>query len=236
MSPDPDWAGIGDLLPISPRSQTPHSPIPRATPSRRDLARKIPIADWARIGNFSIGILPRFPICRDLGKSGNPDFARESGIGGCEMGLRMCALRQPCLLATLQLENTWLKRPSYSFTLKGADSRMTRVLIKLARCRRRHSLVRGPVSRHYPTEHTDQGFLVSCHDQAPGRHWQLPGAWNHGGTEPFDSTVTPSRCQWRRCDGWIHDPIRCLMGARQHPRCSPYDLLVTIRSDSESVT
>ena len=41
------------------------------------------------------------------------------------------------------------------------------------------------------------------------------------GTEPFGSTP------WRRCDVWIHDPIRRLMGASEHPRYSPYALLVT---------
>ncbi len=48
-----------------------------------------------------------------------------------------------------------------------------------------------------------------------------PGASIAGLQEPFGSTP------WRRCDVWIHDPIRpgCLMGARQHPRYSPYVLL-----------
>ncbi len=88
----------------------------------------------------------------------------------------------------------------------------------------------------YPTEHTDQGLCVP-HDRAPGK--QLPGA-----------SIAPARrglshsarsTPWRRCDVWIHDPIRCLMGARQHPRYadrySPYAaLLITILQVSQSLS
>ena len=55
---------------------------------------------------------------------------------------------------------------------------------------------------------------------------QVPGSQAtprrcHSGTEPLGSTP------WRRCDGWIHDPIRSLMGALEHPRYSPCALLTT---------
>ena len=79
----------------------------------------------------------------------------------------------------------------------------------------------------------------------PGRAGQEPeAAWQrtlrsgarratprrfHSGTEPLGSTP------WRRRDVWIHDPIRCLMGARQHPRYSPYALVITTLTVSTTV-
>ena len=70
----------------------------------------------------------------------------------------------------------------------------------------------GVIPRNIPTKDTSSR---SGARQATPRRF-------HSGTEPFGSTP------WRRCDGWIQDPIRCLMGARQHPRYSPYALLITI--------
>jgi hypothetical protein len=84
----------------------------------------------------------------------------------------------------------------------------------------RPGLVRGPVLSH--GTHRPRPSCESCPSRSGAR--QATPRRFHSGTEPFGSTP------WRRpgCDGWIHDPIRCLMGARQHPRYSPYALLITI--------
>ncbi len=64
-----------------------------------------------------------------------------------------------------------------------------------------HSLVRvrGPVCPH------------GTHPLRPSRSCPSRSRRFHSGTEPFGSTP------WRRCEVWIHDPIRRLMGARELP-------------------
>ena len=79
-----------------------------------------------------------------------------------------------------------------------------------------HSLAKGPVRPlvSYPLK-----GLVSHTIGAPGK--QLPGA-----------AITGRSHSARPCGAGAMfgsaDPIRCLMGARKHPRYSPYALITTI--------
>jgi hypothetical protein len=101
-------------------------------------------------------------------------------------------------------KNTWLKRPFklYGFALKGAESRIAPEFSgKLARC--------TPLSEAcqwcYPSppERTNQGPRVpASRSEARQLEATPPRFHSLSGTEPSGSTP------WRRCDGWIHDPIR----------------------------
>jgi hypothetical protein len=77
----PDLAPIAD--PELPDSSSPGRPV--TVPPRfqvgQENSRYFPDPDWARIGKKSIGILPRFPTCRDFGKSvGKSRFRPGIGI------------------------------------------------------------------------------------------------------------------------------------------------------------
>ncbi len=151
---------------------------------------------------------------------GDPTRRRSKITGLCEtLHPSLESFITPEITQTLSLERSVIIA-ILAFFLLDADSRIASEfslnLHAALPCQRP-----GVIPRNTPPR-------PSCPSRRSGARQATPRRRRfHSGTGPFGST--PSLARWRRCDVWIHDPIRCLVGARRHPKYSPCALLITIQ-------